>query len=69
MAGGMPGVLAGSYLLARLSATQHRGSLFAVLGATITLMAGLNLYRLLFPRPLAKARRFIVTSDPRPKTA
>jgi uncharacterized membrane protein YfcA len=56
LAGGVPGVLAGSYLLARLSATQHRGSLFAVLGATIILMAGLNLYRLLFPRPSAPPR-------------
>ena len=31
LAGGMPGVLAGSYLLARLRAGQHRGPLFAVL--------------------------------------
>ena len=56
LAGGVPGVLAGSYLLARLSATQHRGPLFAVLGATIILMAGVNLYRLLFPRPNAPVR-------------
>ena len=51
LAGGVPGVLAGSYLLARLSSAQHRGPLYAVLGAVIILMALANLYRLFAPRP------------------
>jgi hypothetical protein len=53
LAGGVPGVLAGSYLLARLSSAQHRGPLYAVLGAIIILMAAANLYRLFAPRPSA----------------
>jgi hypothetical protein len=55
LAGGVPGVLAGSYLLARLSAGQHRGPLFAILGATVVLMALVNLYRLFAPRPSVPA--------------
>ena len=51
LVGGVPGVLAGSYLLARLSSAQHRGPLYAVLGAVIILMALANLYRLFAPRP------------------
>ena len=51
LAGGVPGVVAGSYLLARLSSAQHRAPLYAVLGAVIILMALANLYRLFAPRP------------------
>ena len=56
LAGGVPGVLAGSYLLARLSSAQHRGPLYAVLGAVIILMALANLYRLFAPRPNPSTR-------------
>ncbi len=56
LAGGLPGVLAGSYLLARLSSAQHRGPLYAVLGAVIILMALANLYRLFAPRPSPSTR-------------
>jgi hypothetical protein len=56
LAGGVPGVLAGSYLLARLSSAQHRGPLYAVLGAVIILMALANLYRLFAPRPSPSTR-------------
>jgi len=51
LAGGVPGVVAGSYVLARLSSAQHRGPLYGVLGAVIILMALANLYRLFAPRP------------------
>jgi len=53
LSGGIPGVLAGSYVLARLSAAPRKGPLFALLGGTIILMAALNLYRLFSPRPPA----------------
>jgi hypothetical protein len=56
LAGGVPGVVAGSYLLARLSSAQHRGPLYAVLGAVIILMALANLYRLFAPRPSPSGR-------------
>ncbi|MGA2725027.1 MAG: sulfite exporter TauE/SafE family protein [Bryobacteraceae bacterium] len=56
LAGGLPGVLAGSYLLARLSSAQHRGPLYAVLGAVIILMALANLYRLFAARPSPSTR-------------
>jgi uncharacterized protein len=59
LAGGLPGVLAGSYFLARLSAAGRRGPLLGLLGAVVVLMAGLNLYRLFFARhPPAPRRRF-----------
>ncbi len=48
LAGGIPGVLAGSYLLTRLNARGSEGVLYAALGTTIVVMAALNLYRLLF---------------------
>jgi uncharacterized membrane protein YfcA len=44
--GGLPGVLAGSLLLERLSAGKQSNVLYAVLGLTIALAAGVNLYRL-----------------------
>lgn len=46
LAGGLPGVLIGSLLLARLNTASRQGILFAALGSTIVLMAALNLYRL-----------------------
>jgi hypothetical protein len=48
LAGGVPGVLAGSYLLAKLNTKGSEGILYAALGSTIVFMAGLNLYRLWF---------------------
>jgi uncharacterized protein len=44
--GGLPGVLGGSYLLARLSTKGSQGILYAALGSTIMIMAAANLYRL-----------------------
>jgi uncharacterized membrane protein YfcA len=45
LAGGLPGVVAGSYTLNRLNADHRKGPLLAVLGGTIIAMAFLNLYR------------------------
>jgi uncharacterized protein len=47
LAGGIPGVLTGSYILAKLSTKGgSQGVLYAALGSTIVIMAGANLYRL-----------------------
>ena len=46
LAGGVPGVLTGSYILAKLNTKGSEGILYAALGTTIVFMAGLNLYRL-----------------------
>lgn len=46
LAGGIPGVLAGSLILAKLNASGSQGILYAALGSTIVVMAGLNLYRM-----------------------
>jgi uncharacterized protein len=46
LAGGLPGVLAGSLILAKLNAPGKQGILYALLGSTIVVMAGMNLYRL-----------------------
>lgn len=46
LAGGVPGVLAGSYILAKLNVKGSEGILYAALGTTVVLMAGFNLYRL-----------------------
>jgi uncharacterized membrane protein YfcA len=47
LAGGLPGVLAGSYVLAKLNASSsHQGILYAALGGTVMIMAAANLYRL-----------------------
>lgn len=46
LAGGLPGVLAGSIILAKLNVPGRQGILYAALGSTIVLMAALNLYRL-----------------------
>jgi uncharacterized protein len=48
LAGGLPGVLVGSYFLTHLDNAGHKGPLMGLLGATIVLMAVLNLYRLFF---------------------
>ena len=46
LAGGVPGVLAGSYILAKLNTKGSQGILYAALGATVMIMATANLYRL-----------------------
>jgi uncharacterized protein len=46
LAGGIPGVLTGSYFLAKLNARGTPGVLYAALGATVMIMAAANLYRL-----------------------
>jgi uncharacterized membrane protein YfcA len=46
LAGGIPGVLAGSLLLERLNTGRQSKILYAVLGLTIALAAGVNLWRL-----------------------
>jgi uncharacterized protein len=46
LAGGLPGVLVGSFILAKLNVPGRQGILYAALGSTIVLMAALNLYRL-----------------------
>ncbi len=46
LAGGVPGVLAGSFILAKLNAKGSQGILYAALGFTIVIMAALNLYRI-----------------------
>lgn len=46
VAGGIPGVLLGSALLANLNLPSRLGLLYAGLGSTIVVMAALNLYRL-----------------------
>lgn len=44
LAGGLPGVLAGSLLLDKLNTPARQSILYAVLGSTIVIMAALNLY-------------------------
>jgi uncharacterized protein len=46
LAGGIPGVLAGSLILAKLNTKGYQGILYAALGSTIVIMAALNLYRM-----------------------
>jgi len=56
LAGGVPGVVAGSLLLATLNKSSHEGILYALLGSTVVIMAALNLYRL-WKRPSGVAPR------------
>jgi uncharacterized membrane protein YfcA len=46
-AGGIPGVLAGVYLISQLNARKHESVLFSILGVTILIMALFNLYRVM----------------------
>ncbi|MEO7142397.1 MAG: sulfite exporter TauE/SafE family protein [Bryobacteraceae bacterium] len=46
LAGGLPGVMLGAFALERLGAAQRKGPLLAILGATIVVIALLNLFRL-----------------------
>jgi len=56
LAGGLPGVFAGSLLLARLNGSGRQDLLYAILGSTIIIMAALNLYRMI-KRPPAESIR------------
>jgi len=56
LAGGIPGVILGSAILAKLNTLGHQGILFAALGSTIVVMAAMNLYRL-WLRPAASGTR------------
>ena len=47
VAGGLPGVLAGSLLLTHFSLGREQGLLYSVLGLTIVTMASLNLYKMI----------------------
>jgi uncharacterized membrane protein YfcA len=47
--GGLPGVFAGSLILAHLDVTQHQATISLVLGLTIIVFASMSLYRLLRP--------------------
>ncbi len=49
LAGGLPGVLAGSLILARLDATKHQAVIALVLGVTIVVFAGLSLAQVVRP--------------------
>jgi uncharacterized protein len=46
LAGGIPGVLAGSIILAKLNTKGSQGILYAALGTTVVIMAAANLYRI-----------------------
>jgi len=54
--GGLPGVLLGSFLLQRLNSAGQSGVVSAVLGATIVVTAGINLFRM-WKRPVLAAGR------------
>jgi len=46
LAGGIPGVVAGTYLLERLNASKQHGLMYGILGFTIAVMSAIHLYRL-----------------------
>ncbi|HEY7209549.1 MAG TPA: sulfite exporter TauE/SafE family protein [Bryobacteraceae bacterium] len=50
LAGGVPGVIAGSLLLSSLKGGSYEGALYAILGTVITLTALFHLYRTLRPK-------------------
>lgn len=50
LAGGLPGVLLGSYALAQVHRTRREGPVLAMLGLVVVLTAALNLYRMLRTR-------------------
>jgi len=56
LAGGLPGVLAGSFILAKLNTHGMQGILYAALGSTVVIMAAMNLYRL-WLRPFQEGTR------------
>src|SRR5580698_11638743 len=58
LAGGIPGVLAGSYILARLNTKGSQGILYAALGSTVVVMAAANLYRIWLHPARAEGKDF-----------
>jgi uncharacterized membrane protein YfcA len=46
LAGGLPGVIAGTFLLQKLSAHEKNGTMYGILGATVAIMSCIHLYRL-----------------------
>ena len=46
LAGGVPGVVAGTYILERLSSSKHNNLMYGILGGTIAVMSCIHLYRL-----------------------
>ena len=56
LAGGLPGVIVGSFILAKLNMPGRQGILYAALGSTIVIIAALNLYRV-WLRPAQKPVR------------
>lgn len=44
--GGLPGVVAGSFLLERMNTTKQHGLMYGILGGTIAVMSCIHLYRL-----------------------
>jgi uncharacterized membrane protein YfcA len=56
LAGGLPGVLLGSFILAKLNTKGTQGVLYAALGLTVVIMAAMNLYRL-WIRPVQPGQR------------
>src|SRR5215472_11208117 len=57
LAGGLPGVIAGSFTLRGLKTSGHDTPIVAVLGMTIIGLAALNLYRLLRPQSFTQRHR------------
>jgi uncharacterized membrane protein YfcA len=58
LAGGVPGVLAGSYILAHLNTKGTQNVLYAALGSTVVIMAAMNLYHLWIKPKEAGTRNF-----------
>jgi uncharacterized membrane protein YfcA len=56
LAGGLPGVVAGSIILQRLSASERHGTMYGILGGTISVMACIHLYRLTKGLPVHATR-------------
>jgi uncharacterized protein len=46
LAGGIPGVVAGTWILQKLNASNRHGLMFAILGGTVAVMSCIHLYRL-----------------------
>jgi uncharacterized membrane protein YfcA len=55
--GGAPGVLTGSLLLNRLAGSGLQGAILAVVGLTLTVIASVNLFRLVWGRTRMEAPR------------
>jgi uncharacterized membrane protein YfcA len=56
LTGGIPGVLAGSFLLDKLKTSKHESSLYGALGALIVVTAAFHLFRIFRPRQTAMAK-------------